>query len=81
MSFAEFQIRLFSFKRQELARYQILREVMWTTYISSHLDPKKMAKKKEAFFPLPSDGKLAKRVSDEQRENFIKIYKQWQMSN
>jgi len=77
MTWAEFQIRLFAFKRMELVEAQKLRELMWNTYIAPHLDPKKMSKRKESFMPLPSD-KKAVGVSEKQREIFIKEYKKWQ---
>lgn len=77
MTWAEFQIRLFAFKRMELVEAQKLREIIWTTYIAPHLDPKTMAKRKESFMPLPSDRKSGG-VSDKMKEIFIKEYKRWQ---
>ena len=79
MSWAEFQIRLFAFKRSEIREFEKLRELMWVTYIAPHLDPKKMAKTKDGLMKLPND-KEVERVSDEQRELFIKEYKKWQNS-
>lgn len=55
----------------------MLRELMWTTYISSHLDPKKMAKRKEQFFPLNIDKKRKPAVSEEQKQLFISLYQEW----
>lgn len=81
MTWAEFQIRLFAFRRMEVVEYQKLRELMWTTYISSHLDPKTMAKRKEHFMPLPSDDKIGVRVSDTQKEIFLNEFKKWQEKN
>ena len=77
MTWAEFQIRLFAFKRMELVEAQKLRELMWNTYIAPHLDPKKMSKRKESFMPLPSDRKSGG-VSEKMKELFIKEYKRWQ---
>lgn len=44
-----------------------LRELSWVTYISSNLDPKKMAKNIEQFWPL----KPKKRVSDKAKQALI----------
>jgi hypothetical protein len=45
MTWAEFQIRLFAYKRMDLYEWEKLREIMWTTYIAPHQDPKKMVKR------------------------------------
>jgi len=81
MTWAEFQIRLFAYKRIELNEYQRLRELMWTCYTAPHLDPKKMSKRKEQFMPLPSDKKQNNGVSDAMKEIFKKEYAKWQMTN
>jgi len=78
MTWSEFQIRLFAYKRMELNEYQRLRELMWTCYTAPHLDPKKIAKRKEQFMPLPSDKKNVGGVSDAMKEIFINEYKKWQ---
>jgi hypothetical protein len=78
MTWAEFQIRLFSYKRQDVYRWQMLRELMWTSYIAPHLDPKKMAKRKENLLSLESDKKNPKGVTQEHKDSFIKAFKQWQ---
>ena len=80
MTWAEFQIRLFAFKRIELVEAQKLREIIWTTYLAPHLDPTTMTKRKEHFMPLPSDKKTGN-VSDKMKELFIKEYKKWQEKN
>ena len=78
MTWAEFQIRLFAFKRMEITEYSKLRELMWISYIAPHLDPKKMVKRKEQLMPLTNDKKSSGGVSDTQKEIFIKEYKKWQ---
>lgn len=78
MTWAEFQIRLFAYKRQDLYKWQILREMMWTSYIAPHQDPKKMPKRKENFLPLISDKKQSGIVSQEHKDNFIKAFQKWQ---
>ncbi len=77
MTWAEFQIRLFAYKRQDLYEWQKLREVMWTSYIAPHQDPKKMVKRKESFLPLGSEKKIVG-VSDEAKATFLKEFKKYQ---
>ena len=52
MTWAEFRIRLHGFKRENERKLYNMREMAWVTYISPHLDPKKMKKSKEAFWPI-----------------------------
>jgi hypothetical protein len=78
MTWAEFQIRLFAFKRMELTEYSKMRELMWINYIAPHLDPKKMVKKKEQLMPLTNDKKSTGGVSEEHKQLFLKEYKKWQ---
>lgn len=77
MTWAEFQIRLFAYKRQDLYDWQKLREVMWTSYIAPHQDPKKMVKRKESFLPLGNEKKIVG-VSDEAKATFLKEFKKYQ---
>jgi len=81
MTWAEFQIRISAYKRQDLYEWQKLRELMWTCYIAPHQDPKKMIKRKEQFLPLNNDKKNTGGVSPEQKERFLLEYKKWQEAN
>lgn len=56
----------------------MLREMMWTSYIAPHQDPKKMPKRKENFLPLLGDKKQNGIVSQEHKDNFIKAFQKWQ---
>lgn len=78
MTWAEFQIRLFAYKRQDLYEWKKLRELMWITYISPNQDPKKMAKRKEQFLPLDGDRQQKGGISERQREIFLQEYKKYQ---
>ena len=78
MTWAEFQIRLFAYRRMDLYDWEKLREVMWVTYIANYQDVKKMAKRKEQFFPLRKDKKQSIGVSQEHKELFLKEFKKWQ---
>jgi len=80
MTWAEFQIRLFAYKRQDLYDWIKLRELMWTCYVAPHQDVKKMAKRKEQFLPLGGE-KQIKGVSEDMKQIFIKEYKKWQEAN
>lgn len=77
MTWAEFQIRLFAYKRKDLYDWQKIREMMWITYIAPHQDTKKMAKRKEVFLPLDGDRKTSGGVSQEQREAFLREFKKY----
>lgn len=78
MTWSEFQIRLFAYKRQDLYEWQKLRELMWTTYIAPHQDYTKMVKRKELFLPLENDQKVKIGVTDAQKEMFLKEVIKWQ---
>jgi len=80
MTWAEFQIRLFAYKRQDLYKWEMLRELMWVTYIAPHQDVKKMAKRKENFLPLNKDKKVNIGVTEEHKERFLKEYLKWQQA-
>jgi len=78
MTWAEFQIRLFAYKRQDLYEWQKLRELMWVSYIAPHQDPKKMTTNKNKFLPLENESNSNKSsVSDEMRRNFINEYQKY----
>lgn len=77
MTWAEFQIRLFAYKRMDLYKWQMQRELMWITYVAPHQDPKKMIKRKEQFLPLGNE-KRSSGVSQETKDIFLKEYKKWQ---
>ncbi len=77
MTWAEFQIRLFAYKRQDLYKWQMHRELMWITYIAPHQDPKKMVKRKEAFLPLDGEKKI-QGVSEEMKQTFLTEFKKYQ---
>jgi len=77
MTWAEFQIRLFAYKRQDKYDWIKLRELMWTTYIAPHQVPKKMVKRKEKFLPLNEKDNSAG-VSEQNKAIFIKEFEKYQ---
>jgi hypothetical protein len=52
MTMAEFNIRLFSFKRLERNKEVLFREVAWQSLVGSHADPKKIPKNREKFWQI-----------------------------
>jgi len=76
MTFAEFQIRLFAYKRIQLREWEKVRQIAWSATIGSHQDPKKLPKTIDKFMDL-GNKKVSKGVSDEQKANFLKVYKEY----
>lgn len=76
MTFAEFQIRLFAYKRMELREWEKVRQIAWSAFIAPHQDPKKLPKSIDKFMNLNGNA-IKKGVSEEQKENFLKAYKEY----
>ena len=76
MTFAEFQIRLFAYKRMELREWEKVRQIAWSAFIAPHQDPKKLPKSIDKFMNLRGN-EIKKGVSEEQKENFLKAYKEY----
>ena len=77
MTWAEFQIRLFAYKRMDEYAWIKQRELMWISYIAPHQDPKKMVKSKQSFLPLGNE-KQSLGVSEEAKQRFLKEYQKYQ---
>ena len=52
MTWAEFQIRLYSFKRVEERKDIRAREIAWNALLAPHYNPKKLPKTKERFWQI-----------------------------
>ena len=76
MTFAEFQIRLFAYKRMQLREWEKVRQISWSAFIGSHQDPKKMPKTIDKFMKLDS-GVEKTSVSDAQKERFKNAYSEY----
>lgn len=76
MTFAEFQIRLFAYKRIQLREWEKVRQISWSAFIGSHQDPKKMPKTIDKFMSL-NDNKQKSNVSEEQKERFKQAYSEY----
>ena len=70
MSFAEFQIRLFAYKRVQEREWEKVRILAWYAMTGSHQDPKKMPKSLSQFMSLDLDKKTSI-ISDAQKQRFI----------
>ena len=77
MCFAEFQIRLFAYKRVQLREWEKVRFMAWSSTIGSHQDPKKLPKNIEKFMPLNQGDGEVKRVTDEQKEAYLVVYAEY----
>lgn len=55
MTMSEFNIRFFSYIRQQKERQFLFREVAWASLIGSHSNPKKLPKTKERFWSIFED--------------------------
>ena len=70
MTWAEFQLRLIGFNKQEESELLKLRRLAWITYIAPHQDPKKLRGLSENRWW--SIGKTTTRkVSEEQKQRFM----------
>lgn len=77
MTFAEFQIRLFAYKRMQLEDWKKYRLVAYNALIAPYQDYKKLPKTMDKFMDL-SGGKITnKGVSDEQKQRFIEEYQKY----
>ena len=78
MTFAEFQIRLFAYKRMQIRDWEKYRLVAYNALIAPYQDYKKLPKSMDKFMNLSGDNnKKQIGVSDEQKANFLEIYKQY----
>ena len=78
MSFAEFQIRLFAWKRVEERIWEKVRFQSWYSMTGSHLDPKAFPKSLNQFVPLSIDNNGNKsKISNEMKERFLEATKEY----
>lgn len=74
MTFAEFQIRLFAYKRMQLEDWKKFRLVAYNALVAPYQDYKKLPKTMDKFMDL-SGGRTKIGVSDTQKELFLQAYK------
>ena len=71
MSFAEFQIRLFAYKRVQEREWEKVRFIGWCATVGSHMNPKKLPKSISQFMPLGLDKKQTFSISEMQKQRFL----------
>ena len=77
MSFAEFQIRLFAWKRTQERDWEKVRLVSWYSMVGSHLDAKKMPKSLSQFMPLELDKRQVSAISEDHKQRFLEAMKEY----
>jgi len=77
MTFAEFQIRLFAYKRMQVREWEKFRLVAYNALIAPYQDYKKLPKTMDKFMDLSGGKAKTNGVSDEQKQNFLEIYRQY----
>ena len=68
MTWAEFQIRAFAYRRMQENKELLAREIAWNALLAPHYNPKKLPKSKDKFWQI---GKKEK-VSDDRMKEAIK---------
>ena len=71
MSFAEFQIRLFAYKRVQEREWEKVRFIGWCATTGSHMNPKKLPKSLNQFMPLGIDRKQGMTITESQKQRFL----------
>ena len=61
----------------QIREWEKVRFVAWSATIGSHQDPKKLPKNIEKFMPLNQGNTQVKKVSDEQKEAYLKVYAEY----
>ena len=74
---AEFNIRLFAFKRMSTNNEMLVREVAYYAMIGSHLNPKRLPKSKQEFWSIGNDKKLSKDRMEAMKEAMRKAVEQY----
>jgi len=68
MTWAEFQIRVFAYRRMQEREELLTREIAWNALIGSHSDPKRLPKTKNKFWQIG----IKNVVADERVKEAIK---------
>lgn len=77
MTWAEFQIRLFAWKRTEDRAWEKVRFVAWHAMTGSHLNAKKLPKTLNQFLPLSFDKKQTGTLTEAHKEAFLNAMKDY----
>ena len=71
MTWAEFRIRLFAYKRQEKERNYWSREIAYNALIGSHVNPKKLPKSREKFISL--EGEIQSKITKVMMDRILEV--------
>ena len=74
MTFAEFQIRLFAYKRMQLEDWRKYRLVAYNALIAPYQDHKKLPKTMDKFMDLSGGKAQQKAISENQKQRFLDAY-------
>lgn len=66
MTWAEFRIRQFAYRRMDKYSWIKVREIAYQALVGSHVDPKKLPRNQEAYLPLEGSSKSKKELTDMQ---------------
>ena len=77
MTFAEFQIRLFAYKRMQLEDWRKYRLVAYNALIAPYQDHKKLPKTMDKFMDLSGSKEQKRGVSEEQKQRFLEEYSKY----
>ena len=77
MTMAEFNIRLFAFKRMSRDKEMLFREVGYSAMVGSHLDPKKMPKTKQKYWSIGVDNRIDEKQLEQNKATMLEAYKQY----
>ena len=77
MTFAEFQIRLFAYKRMQLEDWKKFRLVAYNALVAPYQDYKKLPKTMDKFMDLSNGHTQKQGVTEEQKERFLVAYKEY----
>jgi|TARA_R110000822_G_scaffold300840_1_gene424391 hypothetical protein len=81
MTMAEFNIRLFSFKRLERNKEVLFREVAWQSLVGSHSDPKKIPKNKQKFWQIGKAEKVNEEMKNIMKEAMLNARSNYTKTN
>ena len=75
MTWAEFRIRQFAYRRIEKNDWYKVREIAYSALIGSHVDPNKLPKNKDKFMKLDNRQAEATEQAKEKMRKVAEIYR------
>ena len=81
MTWAEFRIRQFAYRRMDRNEWYKVREIAYSALIGSHVDPKKLPKNKDKFMKLDNRQAKATEKAKERMREVAEIYRLQKQKN